>query len=100
LPTSSYGSGFPSKKGLTEDPQFDYVENLFNLNNVYLSPTSLLRVIQEKEEKISGISLPWMYVGMQFATFCWHVEDLFLNSVNYMHHGATKTWYIVPGHQK
>ncbi len=37
---------------------------------------------------------------MQFATFCWHVEDLFLNSVNYNHHGETKTWYVIPGHQK
>lgn len=39
-------------------------------------------------------------MGMMFATFCWHVEDLFLNSLNYNHKGATKTWYIVPARDK
>jgi hypothetical protein len=53
-----------------------------------------------KKDRISGISQPWMYVGMQFATFCWHVEDLFLNSINYHHSGDTKTWYVVPGSHK
>mmetsp|Transcript_20054 Transcript_20054/g.17139 ORF Transcript_20054/g.17139 Transcript_20054/m.17139 type:complete len:152 (-) Transcript_20054:769-1224(-) len=37
---------------------------------------------------------------MQFASFCWHVEDLYMYSVNYMHKGAAKTWYIVPGEYK
>lgn len=41
-----------------------------------------------------------MYAGMQFSTFCWHVEDLYLHSVNYNHQGDTKTWYVVPGSQK
>jgi histone demethylase JARID1 len=56
--------------------------------------------MDEKDEQISGISQPWMYVGMRFATFCWHVEDLFLNSVNYNHEGSTKTWYVVPAKHK
>lgn len=37
---------------------------------------------------------------MKFASFCWHVEDLFINSVNYNHRGCTKTWYIVPKSDK
>ena len=43
--------------------------------------------------------VPWLYVGMLFASFCWHVEDHYAHSVNYMHWGAPKTWYGVRGDQ-
>ena len=33
---------------------------------------------------------------MKFASFCWHVEDLYMYALNYLHHGAPKTWYTVP----
>ena len=33
---------------------------------------------------------------MMFSAFCWHVEDHYLGSVNYLHAGAPKTWYGVP----
>lgn len=45
---------------------------------------------------MSGITLPWTYSGMQFASFCWHYEDVFLHSINYMHAGASKIWYCIP----
>ena len=37
---------------------------------------------------------------MHFPTFnfyySWHVEDMDLYGVNFLHHGAPKTWYCVP----
>jgi hypothetical protein len=46
LPSSHYGSGFPTRKIYNWlDADFEYETNLFNLNNTYRSPTSLLRII-------------------------------------------------------
>lgn len=46
---------------------------------------------------VEGLTHPWLYFGALFATFCWHTEDHFLCSMNYMHTGASKTWYGVLG---
>jgi len=45
---------------------------------------------------ISGINVPWMYIGMKYSTFCWHYEDLMLPSINYNHWGKPKLWYGIP----
>ena len=101
LPVSKYGSGFPLVQH-TNVPgaHFNYHKNLYNINNLYKSPQSLLRIIKNKSDRISGVTSPWVYVGMMFSSFCWHVEDLYINSLNYNHQGATKTWYMVPRRDK
>jgi hypothetical protein len=48
------------------------------------------------EEEIPGINTPYTYVGMWKATFSWHVEDMDLYAINFLHYGASKTWYCVP----
>ncbi|CAD8122726.1 unnamed protein product [Paramecium sonneborni] len=68
---------------------------LGNLNRINKNRNSIFQVLQEKNE-MSGISVPWLYLGMKYANFCWHKEDLNLNSMNYMHAGAAKTWYAIP----
>ncbi|URD75868.1 FYRC [Musa troglodytarum] len=47
--------------------------------------------------EIPGVLVPWLYIGMCFSSFCWHVEDHHLSLLNYLHWGAPKIWYGVPG---
>jgi len=43
-----------------------------------------------------GINFPMLYIATCFSSFCWHVEDSCLSSINYHHRGSTRTWYSVP----
>jgi hypothetical protein len=119
LDTMTYGSGFPRPPGLLrgegEEAVFDvgtvgvegkgrelggaegdeyYARCGWNLNNLPLWPGSVLRSIHIP---LKGVNVPWLYMGMLFATFCWHNEDNFMYSLNYLHRGAPKQWYTVPG---
>lgn len=87
---TTHGSGFPTAE---RHPCNPYSPDPWNLNNMPLHPDSLFRNIKTD---ISGMTVPWVYVGMIFSTFCWHNEDHFAYSINYQHFGATKTWYGIP----
>lgn len=68
----------------------------YNINNLKKSPRSLLKAGLCNGEHIGGVTTPWVYVGMLFASFCWHVEDCSVHSLNYNHCGSAKIWYVVP----
>ncbi|KAH8664452.1 PLU-1-like protein-domain-containing protein [Xylariales sp. PMI_506] len=87
---TTHGSGFPTAE---KNPSNPYSTDFWNLTNLPLHPESLFRHIKSD---ISGMTVPWVYVGMIFSTFCWHNEDHFAYSANYQHFGATKTWYGIP----
>jgi len=75
--------------------------HLWNFLTLYLKDKSLFRFLKENETShISGLTIPWIYFGMLYATFCWHVEDLYLYSVNYMQYGQPKIWYGIPHNEK
>ncbi|KAK4250282.1 PLU-1-like protein-domain-containing protein [Corynascus novoguineensis] len=88
---TTHGSGFPTIEKYPDNP---YSTDPWNLNLLPLHPESLFRHIKSD---ISGMTVPWVYVGMTFSTFCWHNEDHYSYSANYQHFGATKTWYGIPG---
>ena len=46
------------------------------------------------EELITGVMVPWLYVGSCMSAFCWHVEDHALYSINYLHQGAPKVGHL------
>jgi histone demethylase JARID1 len=64
----------------------------WNLNNL-----PLVSALKHLKQSIAGVTRPMMYVGMLFSTFCWHTEDNFLYSINYVHTGKPKNWYGVSG---
>lgn len=99
LNSGNFGSGFPILPKTVEeqsklDPYFfQYAKHPWNLNNMPIDPKS---AFSHLEANISGMTIPWVYVGMCFSLFCWHVEDHWTYSINYMHEGETKVWYGIP----
>ncbi|XP_078529835.1 lysine-specific demethylase 5A isoform X2 [Lissotriton helveticus] len=97
ISSRDFGSGFPVNDGrrkLMPDEE-EYANSGWNLNNLPVLEQSVLAHINVD---ISGMKVPWLYVGMCFSSFCWHIEDHWSYSINYLHWGEPKTWYGVPSH--
>jgi hypothetical protein len=93
LHSSKHGSGFPVPSKARSEEEKYYANSGWNLNNLPVLEGSVLQYIQSN---ISGMKVPWVYAGMCFSSFCWHTEDHWMCSINYLHCGQPKTWYGVP----
>ncbi|KAG8875366.1 hypothetical protein FRB97_005178 [Tulasnella sp. 331] len=86
------GIGIPAQYGA------DMAGSLFTKEttewNVAKLPSFLSRLCLNKN--LPGVNTPYLYFGMWRATFAWHVEDMDLYSINYIHWGAPKYWYAIP----
>uniref|UniRef100_A0A8C3KSL0 [histone H3]-trimethyl-L-lysine(4) demethylase n=1 Tax=Calidris pygmaea TaxID=425635 RepID=A0A8C3KSL0_9CHAR len=93
--SKEFGSGFPisdGKRKLSPEEE-EYAGSGWNLN---VMPVLKQSVLCHINADISGMKVPWLYVGMVFSAFCWHIEDHWSYSINYLHWGEPKTWYGVP----
>nr|XP_020476527.1 lysine-specific demethylase 4A isoform X2 [Monopterus albus] len=64
--------------------------NISHLNTI------LDTVENDSGVKIKGVNTPYLYFGMWKSAFAWHTEDMDLYSINYLHFGEAKSWYVVP----
>ncbi|XP_048359389.1 lysine-specific demethylase 4C isoform X3 [Sphaerodactylus townsendi] len=72
-----------------------YDENVNEWNIGRLN--TILDVVEEDcGISIEGVNTPYLYFGMWKTTFAWHTEDMDLYSINYLHFGEPKSWYVVP----
>uniref|UniRef100_A0A7N8YBZ9 [histone H3]-trimethyl-L-lysine(4) demethylase n=1 Tax=Mastacembelus armatus TaxID=205130 RepID=A0A7N8YBZ9_9TELE len=96
IASKEFGSGFPIPNGKIKVSPADekYLKCGWNLNNLAMMKPSVLTHVTAD---ICGMTLPWLYVGMCFSSFCWHIEDHWSYSINYLHWGEPKTWYGAPG---
>ncbi|CDO93748.1 unnamed protein product [Kluyveromyces dobzhanskii CBS 2104] len=86
----------PSVSGKESEEYKQYLKisaHPWNLINLPRAKGSLLSIINRN---ISGMTIPWIYVGSTFSTFCWHLEDQYTLSANYQHAGSQKVWYSIP----
>ncbi|KAF9931640.1 hypothetical protein BGZ65_004793 [Modicella reniformis] len=73
----------------------DMSGSLFDERTKHWNTQCLGDLLSRIDQNLPGVNTPYLYFGMWKATFAWHVEDMDLYSINYLHFGAPKQWYCV-----
>src|SRR5690554_3724993 len=74
---------------------FMVIGSLFDERTTSWNTQCLGDLLSKIDQNLPGVNTPYLYFGMWKATFAWHVEDMDLYSINYLHFGAPKQWYCI-----
>ncbi|KAK9372763.1 JmjC domain, hydroxylase-domain-containing protein [Lipomyces chichibuensis] len=73
----------------------DLLGSLFTDATQVWNVANLDNVLNDLGMDLPGVNTAYLYFGMWKSTFAWHVEDMDLYSINYLHFGAPKQWYSI-----
>ncbi|KAI4631188.1 hypothetical protein J4E83_002717 [Alternaria metachromatica] len=73
----------------------DMPGSLFDDSTTSWNVAKLPNLLDVLGTKVPGVNTAYLYLGMWKATFAWHLEDVDLYSINYIHFGAPKQWYSI-----
>ena len=73
----------------------DMPGSLFDESTTSWNVAKLPNLLDVLGQKVPGVNTAYLYLGMWKATFAWHLEDVDLYSINYIHFGAPKQWYSI-----
>ncbi|PVH98738.1 hypothetical protein DM02DRAFT_657064 [Periconia macrospinosa] len=73
----------------------DMPGSLFEEKTTSWNVAKLPNLLDVLGTKVPGVNTAYLYLGMWKATFAWHLEDVDLYSINYIHFGAPKQWYSI-----
>ena len=85
-------------KGLTfNNPMYgaDMPGSLFDDSTQEWNVAKLENLLDVLGQSVPGVNTAYLYLGMWKASFAWHLEDVDLYSINYIHFGAPKQWYSI-----
>ena len=73
----------------------DMPGSLFDESTTSWNVAKLENILDCLAKKLPGVNTAYLYLGMWKSTFAWHLEDMDLYSINYIHFGAPKQWYSI-----
>ncbi|KAI9792329.1 MAG: hypothetical protein M1816_002554 [Peltula sp. TS41687] len=73
----------------------DMPGSLFDDRTTSWNVAKLENLLDVLGQNVPGVNTAYLYLGMWKSTFAWHLEDVDLYSINYIHFGAPKQWYSI-----